>query len=71
MYYRTLVDEELLRMAEPVTELEKDLVRRFQCQQWRLKEDLEEAYEELRKENNYLQNRVDELEEKLDVFIPQ
>ncbi len=82
MWYRTLTDEELLRYAEIVTELEKELLKRFEAMENNLREELEEAlvevraisdnydalqedYEDLERENSYLQDRVEELEEKL------
>ena len=47
MYLRTLTNEELLRIVEPVTELEKELVKRLECSAALDNDDLQEAYDEI------------------------
>ena len=59
MYLRTLTNEELLRIVEPVTELEKELVKRLECSAALDSDDLQEAYDEittLKKEVRYLRD---------------
>lgn len=59
MYLRTLTNEDLLRYVEPVTELEKELVKRLECDNANNCDDLDEAYNEVR----ILSETVKELEE--------
>lgn len=59
LYLRTLTNEELLRYAEPVTELESELLQRLEERAITAKEYLDEAYNEVR----LLSETVKELEE--------
>lgn len=47
MYLRTLTNKELLRCMLPVSELEKELFKRLECDNALYEDDLQEAVEEI------------------------